>query len=257
MITYLICGMIFSTLFHYDELFRLGNTQYFMREFGGTSSMIGPAIQIVRGILLGIVLWVIKDAYWGKPYAWLRVWVLLVGIGIICTPGPAPCSLEGIIYTQLPMEVHIKGAPEIWVQTLLFSIWITKDIKIKKEVKISIIVTVMACVFYILGGVLLSLVLGQEVDPEATEPIAYGIMFLALGITYFMTNRYLKGKLGSGVYYGGCYLALTGMPILFNFLTHNPMFSPLSFIFSGIPVVVIGIYLKLNQCKGVHKEVQR
>lgn len=51
--TYILCGIIFSAVFNYQELFELGNTKYFMREFTGVSTLIGPLLQIFRGILFG------------------------------------------------------------------------------------------------------------------------------------------------------------------------------------------------------------
>ena len=32
-VTYFICGVLFSKLFNYETLFKLGNAKYFMRDF--------------------------------------------------------------------------------------------------------------------------------------------------------------------------------------------------------------------------------
>ncbi|MDE7227510.1 MAG: hypothetical protein K2N31_04235 [Treponemataceae bacterium] len=39
-----------------------------------------------------------------------------------------------------------------------------------------------------------------------------------------------------------CYLALAAAPTVYNCLTGSPLRSPLSLVFSGLPVAVIGVY---------------
>ena len=110
-LTYLLCGVVFSALFDYTALYQQENINTFMRAVGSASSLIGPVMQVVRGLLFGLILLLLKDSIIGKKYGWLKLWAIIVGIGIINTPGPTPCSIEGIIYTQLPLEFHIKAAP--------------------------------------------------------------------------------------------------------------------------------------------------
>ena len=49
------------------------------------------------------------------------MWVVLVAFGIIGTFGAPPGSLEGVIYTVLPLSVHLTLLPEVIVQALLLS----------------------------------------------------------------------------------------------------------------------------------------
>lgn len=101
-LTYLVCGVVFLTLFHYTELYQIGNVKYFMSPVGSFSSFLGSVFQIVRGLFFGFILLLLEENVIQKKHGWLRLWGIIVGIGIINTPGPAPCSIEGIIYTQLP-----------------------------------------------------------------------------------------------------------------------------------------------------------
>ena len=55
---------------------------------------------------------------------WLILWGLLVTIGILSTPAAAPSSIEGMVYTRVPMWYHLLGLPEVVLQTLAFSIWL-------------------------------------------------------------------------------------------------------------------------------------
>jgi hypothetical protein len=84
--------------------------------------------QIIRGLLLGIVIWWIKDSIIGKKLAWLKLWAILVILGIFNTYGPAHGSIQGLIYLapieNMPVSVNL-GILETMAQPLLFSIIVT------------------------------------------------------------------------------------------------------------------------------------
>lgn len=247
-VTYLICGMLFSTLFNYETLFQLGNAKYFMRDFYGVSSLLGPFVQIIRGLLIGGILLILKDNLLKENRAWLKLWLVFAGLGIICTPSAAPVSIEGIVYTQLPLEFHLKGAPEILVQTLLFSLWVTHDFKwkVSEHVRIAAIVTAVSGVGFSLGGVLLALVLKIGIMESASDPFAFLVMLVAMIIVFLATAWYLqrrKDKRFATAYYLVCYFAIAVLPTIYNYLADSVLKSPLSLVLSGWPVIVIGAYL--------------
>ncbi len=241
-VSYFICGLIFSKLFNYEILFKLQNVQYFMRDAYGISSLFGPFVQIIRGAVIGCVFLMLKDNLLKRKNAWLYVWLLFVGLGIICTPAASPASIEGLVYSQLPLEFHLKILPELLVQTLLFSLWITSDFKfnIPDKIKQPVVVTIISAVGFSIGGIILSLVLGIDVMSGASDPFAYFIMLIALIIVFLMTRFCLKNKV---IYYVFCYFALAGLPTIYNYATNSVLKSPLSLVFSGLPVIVIAIYL--------------
>lgn len=249
--SYLICGLIFSNIFNYKVLFELDNVRYFMRDAYGASSLIGPFVQILRGAIIGCILLILKDNVLKKQNSWLYLWIIFAGLGVICTPGAAPASIEGIVYSQLPLEFHLKTAPELIIQTLLFSLWVTGDFKFKisETVKSPIIVTAISGVGFSIGGIILALVLGVDVITSASDPFAFIVMFIALAIVFFMTKIYMNNrkKWMAVTYYIICYLSLAGLPTAYNYLTNSLLKSPLSLIFSGLPVIVIGIYLFLQK----------
>ena len=49
------------------------------------------------------------------------LWLVLVVVGILGTFGPAPGSVEGMIYTTLPFRFQLESLPEIVVQALALS----------------------------------------------------------------------------------------------------------------------------------------
>jgi hypothetical protein len=50
------------------------------------------------------------------------MWLVLVALGILGTFGPSPGSIEGMLYTVFPLAVHLKGLPEVLLQSLLLSL---------------------------------------------------------------------------------------------------------------------------------------
>lgn len=106
-----------------------------MDELNGSMLILG---QVVRGVLLGFVVWWIKDSIVGKKLAWLKLWAILVILGIISTYGPVPSSIEGFIYLA-PVDVPVNiglSILEVLTQPLLFSIMVTYQRK--KKVKSAI-----------------------------------------------------------------------------------------------------------------------
>ncbi len=80
---------------------------------------------------------------------------------------------------------------------------------------------------------------------SANDPFAFLIMFASMAVVFFMTELYLKktSKIFKIIYYLVCYLAMAVLPTLYNYLTNSILKSTLSLIFSGLPVIAIGIYL--------------
>ena len=128
-ITYMLCGMIFMSLLDYEEYIELIGFKP-MEEISGLMVIIG---QLVRGILFGIAIWLVKDSIIGKKFAWLKLWAILVIIGIISVYAPAPGSIEGMIYLA-PVDVPVNlnlSILEVLLQPLLFSLIVTFQRKSK------------------------------------------------------------------------------------------------------------------------------
>jgi hypothetical protein len=49
------------------------------------------------------------------------MWIVLVAVGILGTFGPSPGSVEGVIYTVFPFWVHLRGLPEVLLQSFFLS----------------------------------------------------------------------------------------------------------------------------------------
>jgi hypothetical protein len=131
----MIKGVIFSTIFnHKDNMSNIG-----LKSMDEINILLVFFGQIVRGVLLGIVIWWIKDSIIGKKFGWLKLWAILVILDIISVYAPAPASIEGLLYLvpdsfDIPLAFMLGSIGEILVQPLTFSIIVTYQGK-KKNVK--------------------------------------------------------------------------------------------------------------------------
>jgi len=123
-ISYFIMGLIAGFLLDYRETFQNPPLSYFMRPVDSPWVAAGPMLNIIRGLIFAVVLWFFKDIFLFKKYGWLKLWGLIVGLSVLSTTGPAPGSIEGLIYTKIPVADQLKGYFEVLPQTLLFSLFV-------------------------------------------------------------------------------------------------------------------------------------
>lgn len=128
-VTYFAAGLISSTVFDYAARYAdplLGN---FMRPVSHPMVAAGPMLQVFRGLLFGLVFFLLRDVYFRNNKGWLTAWAVLVIVGIISPFGPSPSSIEGLIYSTVPWYFHLIGLPEVTIQALLLAYvthyWVT------------------------------------------------------------------------------------------------------------------------------------
>jgi len=93
---------------------------------------LSPIFQVGRCILFGLVLLLIRNSFQGKKHDWLKLWFLIIVIGIFNTPATAPFSIEEFIYyepSNIAWNLQLGGLAEILIQTLLFSFLSMRVIK--------------------------------------------------------------------------------------------------------------------------------
>lgn len=119
-VSYFVVGIVAATVLDYESLFAEPVISEYMRGFGSVALFVGPVVQLIRGLITALVLLPFRTVL-ATRYGWLWLWLLLVGIGILSTSAAAPSSIEGVVYTKLPLWYHFIGLPEMLLQTLLFS----------------------------------------------------------------------------------------------------------------------------------------
>ena len=117
-VTYFLVGWAALWCFDYARTFAEPGVRSLMRPTGEPLVMAGPLVQPLRGLLFGVVFYLLRAPLFGGRSGWLVLWLALVVVGILGTFGPAPGSLEGMVYTTLPLRFHLGSLPEIVVQSL-------------------------------------------------------------------------------------------------------------------------------------------
>jgi hypothetical protein len=121
-VTYFAVGLLAFTLFDYSTRFADPSLHGLMRQTDDPLVAAGPLFQPIRGFLFGIVFYMLRDALFRGRGGWFTMWVMLVLVGIFSTFGPTPGSVEGMIYTTLPITGQLFGLIEILLQSLLLSV---------------------------------------------------------------------------------------------------------------------------------------
>jgi len=122
MITYFAAGIAAFTIMDYRNRFLEENLACLMLPTDSPWVAIGPALQVFRGLVFAIVLYPFRRIFLEEPKGWLKLWGLFLGLAILSTAGPAPGSIEGMIYTKLPVLGQIALLWETVLQTLLLSV---------------------------------------------------------------------------------------------------------------------------------------
>ena len=123
LISYILCTLILLalTFLEYRTAFEEPVTREYMRQVSEPIVALGPALQFIRGILFAIAFYPLREILFGRRNGWLIGWLLLVTLGILSTFAAAPGSVEGLLYTKMPVSLQISGWLEVVTQALLLS----------------------------------------------------------------------------------------------------------------------------------------
>jgi hypothetical protein len=120
-ITYIIFGILFMSIFHYDDSL----TQANMRNTEDIIVQLAPLFQMFRGVLYGMAFVLIKNSIIDSKMGFLKLYFIMIIIGIFNTPATSPGSIEAAIYilpSNTPLNIEIGGLLEILFQNLFFCI---------------------------------------------------------------------------------------------------------------------------------------
>lgn len=120
-VTYFVAGILAFTLGDYARTYSEPPLSHLMRPTSDRWVMAGPLFQPVRGIIFALALYPLRSVLFSERRGWLTLWWLLLALGVLSTFGPAPGSVEGLIYTVIPPWVQLRGLWEVLLQSLLFS----------------------------------------------------------------------------------------------------------------------------------------
>lgn len=115
-VTYMIVGLIAYKLMDYPSQF--SDECSIMIPTNSPWVALGPALQVIRGLIFALALYPFRRVFLDEERGWLKLWGLFLGLAILSTAGPAPGSIEGMIYTKFPIRGQILGLWEVVLQTL-------------------------------------------------------------------------------------------------------------------------------------------
>jgi len=122
MVTYFVAGVLAFFLLNYEEAFQSEHLACWMRPTSSPWVAAGPGLQWIRGLIFALALYPFRHGFLDRSWGWLPLWGLLLGIGILSTYGPAPGSVEGLLYTTIPPLDQLRGLSEVVGQSLAFSV---------------------------------------------------------------------------------------------------------------------------------------
>ena len=120
-ITYFVVGVLSYLFLDYTTKYADPTVANFVRQTDHPLVAAGPFFQILRGLLFGIAFYSLRESVFPQKRGWLTLWLALVIIGIFSPFGAAPSSIEGMIYTVLPLWFHIVNFPELFIQSGLLA----------------------------------------------------------------------------------------------------------------------------------------
>ena len=120
-VTYFIIGVLSYLFLDYTTKYSDPAVASFVRQTDHPLVTAGPFFQILRGLLFGITFYALRESVFPHKRGWLTLWLALVIVGIFSTFGAAPSSIEGMIYTVLPIWFHIVNFPELFIQSGLLA----------------------------------------------------------------------------------------------------------------------------------------
>jgi hypothetical protein len=119
-LTYFCVGALAYHFLHYADI--LNDPHSGMRPTTDPLLLFGPALQVVRGVLFASVFYPFRQVLFERKNGWLLMAWMLIGLGILGTFAAPPGSLEGYIFTTVPVLKQMRSYLEIVTQAVLLSV---------------------------------------------------------------------------------------------------------------------------------------
>src|ERR1700690_3561930 len=126
-ITYFIMGVLAFNLLNYTQALSSGPMACFMRPANDPLVTAGGLFQPIRGLIFALAFYPLREVLFGRKNGWLIMWWILIALGILSTFGPAPASIEGMIYTTLGMPTitsYVEIVPQAFLLSAILFYWV-------------------------------------------------------------------------------------------------------------------------------------
>jgi len=132
-ITYFLMGIFAFHFLDYQAMLTRPFMACWFRPLDDPLLMAGPLFQPVRGLIFALAFYPLREILFGRKRGWLVMWWILVALGILSTFGPPPGSIEGMVYTLIPIPDQLLGYLEVVPQALSLSVilcyWVNRPEK--------------------------------------------------------------------------------------------------------------------------------
>ncbi len=262
-VSYFLFGLIMSNVFDYKTLFQQEVIRDFMRPIDSPYVFFGPFLQPIRGLLFAIGLWPLRRTIFENKYGWLILWGIFVIFGILSPPAAAPSSVEGVIYTQLPIWYHLIGLPEMLLQTLTFSVVLywwertryrkTLQVRAKpqskwaSEIGKAVMIACFAYIGYAVGSILSALIAKAEIDMgTAAVDLRTQMMFVVafvvnIVLIFLAAKKWVRGEIALWHVFLFFWIVDTAVILLYQLIFLSPMPLLLALLVGFFPASIIAI----------------
>lgn len=256
-VTYFLVGLVASNLLDYRWAFEQPVIRDYMVPFGSTAVFLGPVLQVVRGLIFGLVLLPFRHVI-ATRLGWLWLWALVVGIGILSTPAAAPSSVEGLVYTRLPLWYHAFGLPEMLLQTFIFCVLVWAYTRYPRgllsalpPVAGTIVGSVASASFAFIGYAVVSVLFALAVGANLSDPSNLTIRTQGLFIAPFVLNTVLVFVLGrrlrSAVFVSVAYVTNALALLLYQWLVLGETSVIYVLLAPFIPALILAMTARMSR----------
>jgi len=120
-VTYFLIGLVSFLFLDYSARYADPAVAVALRQTDHPLVTAGPLFQVLRGFLFGIAFFTLRNVIFPKQRGWLTLWLVLLIIGVLSPFSSAPGSIEGVVYSTLPIWFHIMSLPELIIQSFLLA----------------------------------------------------------------------------------------------------------------------------------------
>ena len=132
--TYFLVGALaFFTLDYAKTVYSDPSVAVSSRPTSDPMVMAGPLFQPIRGLLFGIVFYLLRESIFRRSQGWLILWVTLVVIGILGQFTGGLGSIEGLVYSRVAVSYQLLLLPEVFIQSFLLSVLLFYRIRYPKK----------------------------------------------------------------------------------------------------------------------------